>query len=269
MTNTLSSFRHTHERRRRRRRVAILIIVALVMAYLMRGQLANLASSVLHSAIRPIWEVGNFFEERITDLSVYLKSKQELAKENARLSSALILASAENVSRDLLRAENTLLKERLGRPTEYTLILARVLAAPSRSPYDTLVIDVGEEHGVLPGMKVFGDGDFAIGEITQNFRRSAIVTLYTSSGVTLPVTIGTSSVPAVAYGWGGGNLRITIPRGLEIAEGTLVEIPALAPEYVGVVIAKESVEGSSMEHLYLALPFNLYELKWVYVAVPQ
>lgn len=265
----LTGFRHERERKMRRKRVALFVAVVLVAAYLLRGPIADLASGVLHAALRPAWEAGNSVGGRISELSAYFASKRELAAENARLSAALLLAAAENMSREALREENALLKERLGRPSESTLILARVLAAPSRSPYDTLVIDVGEEHGVTPGMRVFGDGDFAIGEITRSFRHGAIVTLYTSSGVALPVTIGTSSVPATAHGWGGGNLRITVPKGLDIAEGALVEIPALGPEYVGAIAAKESAEGSSMEHLYLALPFNVYQLKWVYVAVPE
>ena len=76
------------------------------------------------------------------------------------------------------------------------------------------------------------------------------------------------SIPAVAHGIGNGNFRIILPKGVDVFENDLVNIPALAPEYLAKVISIERPVGSSLEALYLQLPFNITQLKWVYIAHP-
>jgi cell shape-determining protein MreC len=117
-------------------------------------------------------------------------------------------------------------------------------------------------------MEVFGDGDFKIGEVTRVFARSAVVSLYSTPDTELSVMIGSSSVPAIIRGSGGGNFRATLPKGAEVAVGDAVEIPALAQEYVGVIDAIVRPEGTSLQTVFIKLPFNLFTQKWVYLAKP-
>ena len=144
-----------------------------------------------------------------------------------------------------------------------------VLATPGRSSFDTLIIDAGDVDGVFVGMRVFTDGDFVIGEVSIVFHHSAVVTLYSTPGTELSVTVGTSSIPAISYGQGGGNFLVTLPKGVPVHAGDMVDIPALAPEYAGVVDAVERPKGSSLQNIYLKWPANMNDLKWVYLARPS
>jgi cell shape-determining protein MreC len=199
------------------------------------------------------------------DYAYLFSSKKSLALENVRLKDALDLVAMEGYSREALRKENEDLKLVLGRDTQRSLLLARVLSSVGVMPYDTLVIDVGSKDGVVVGTQVYTDGDFIVGEVTETFLYSAIVTLYSSSGNELRVFIGATSTPSIAYGMGGGNFRSVLPKGIDVKEGDLVEIPDIAPSYLGVVEAVVRSEQSSLQEVYFQWPNNITALRYVYL----
>jgi cell shape-determining protein MreC len=269
MTSELKSFRTDRMGVMRRRKLFVTLAVLVTAVILFRGPLSGIGGATVQFVARPFWDVGSGVSGTIAGMATYFSSKRSLEEENRRLSETLDLVAAEAATRDRLRIENDELKSALGRAVENELILARVLSGPSRSPYDTLVIDIGTDAGLAEGMRILYDGDFAIGEVTSVYAHSAVVTLYSSPDITLPVTVGTSSTPAEAEGAGGGSMRITVPSGLAVVVGDAVEIPSLSPTYLGIVEAIDEPEGSSLAHLYVAWPFNVYGLKWVYVATPK
>ena len=265
----LSGFRQDERAKRRRKKTLLILCGVALFVILARGPIFTSLAGFFHIVLRPFWSVSAFIENKKSEYGYFLRSKKALQDENARLTGTLDLVTAEAYSRELLRRENDELKAKLGRHPENELLLARVLATPAASAYDTLVIDAGERHGVFLGMKVFGDGEFVLGEVTRVFSRSAVVMLYSSYGNELPVILSGSSTPAVAQGLGGGNFRITLPKGTPVSVGDVVEIPALASLYAGVVEAVDRPEGSSLQQIYLRWPFNVYELKWVYLAYEE
>ena len=264
----ITSFRHDNARRHKRRQFFGALAVFLLTIFFARGPLEGPLAGVLHAIGRPLWSLEGSAMDHFGGVTALFRSKYSLEEENKKLQDSLDLVAAEAYSRELLRTENEALKTKLGRSPEFTLTLARVLVAPPLSPYDTFVIDAGADHGIVPHMEVFGDGDFKIGEVTRVFARSAVVSLSSTSDTELSVIIGSSSLPVIARGTGGGNFRATLPKGAQVAVGDAVEIPALAPEYVGVVDALLRPEGSSLQTVFIKLPLNLFTLKWVYLALP-
>ncbi len=263
------SFRHDQQRVSRRRRfLAALFVVSLVM-FLARVPLSNVLGGLLSTLGAPLWNLRDTLSEKTAQTRALFSSKVALAEENARLRSEIDAIIVESLSRDTLREENVLLKEQLGRFIGQTVIVARVLSAPGSSPYDTFVIDAGEAHGLSLGMEVYGDGDFVIGEITKVWKESSVVTLYSAPEASVSVSIGTSSIPAIAHGVGGGNFRVTLPKGLPVIPGDLVEMPALSPTYLGVVGGVARPEGSSLQVVFTSLPFNIYQQRLVFVTVPK
>lgn len=263
------SFRHDQQRVSRRRRfLAALFVVSLVM-FLARVPLSNVLGGLLSTLGAPLWNLRDTLSEKTAQTRALFSSKVVLAEENARLRSEIDAIIVESLSRNTLREENELLKEQLGRFIGQTVIVARVLSAPGSSPYDTFVIDAGEAHGLSLGMEVYGDGDFVIGEITKVWKESSVVTLYSAPEASVSVSIGTSSIPAIAHGVGGGNFRVTLPKGLPVIPGDLVEMPALSPTYLGVVGGVARPEGSSLQVVFTSLPFNIYQQRLVFVTVPK
>ena len=264
---SLAGFRHDKQRRTERRKLLGYFLLCAIILLVFQTSLFNLLSPIFFQIARPLWVAEHSAVNLWMDVRGLFSFKESLVRENRRLSETLDLVSLEAYSREQLRDENERLRGMLSRVSTRSLLLTRVLATPGRSPYDTLFIDAGLEEGLTSGMKVFTDGDFVIGEISRVMKGGATVMLYSSYGNELSVTVGTSSIPATARGQGGGNFRITLPRGLSVLRGDLVHIPALAPEYVGIVEAVDRPTLGSLQNLYLRWPFNVNELTWVYIAI--
>lgn len=264
----ITSFRHDKARTLKRRQLLVALAILMFAVFLVRGPLSNFLGGLLHTLGRPFWGIKISIEDHIGSTVSLFRAKSSLEKENTLLRESLDLVAAEAYSRERLQSENEALKAKFNRNPESNLILARVLASPGVSPYDTLIIDAGTNESLSPGMEVFADGDFKIGEVTRVFRRSAVVTLYSSSDNELIGTLGPDALPVSLHGMGGGNFRVVLPRGVSVLVGDVVDIPALLPGYVGVVDAIERSEGSSLQAIFIKLPFNIFTLKWVYVALP-
>lgn len=265
---SLTSFRHDKERVRRQKHLLVIGACFVVLLLLLRTPIEGVFASVIHTTFRPLLVLKESVRDTVSSYAYIFSSKKSLMEENARLTDALDLVAVESFSREALRRENDEFKKILGRYPERSLILARVLATPGTSIYDTLIIDIGSSEGVSVGTSVYADGDFLLGEVTQVFRYSAVVTLYSSSGNEQHAVIGATSTPAIAYGVGGGNFRMILPKGVDVKEGDLVEIPALAPTYLGSVDAIVRSPGSSLQELHFRWPFNLSALRYVYLESP-
>ncbi|MDO8521049.1 MAG: rod shape-determining protein MreC [bacterium] len=265
----VTSFRHDRQKKTAQKRWLVYLFVLLVTVLVLRTPLSGALSTFFTMLARPLWVMESSTLGWTKEVAQIFASRSSLIQENQRLNDALDLVSLEAYSRERLQEENEEFRTALGRAEQRDLLLARVLATPGRSPYDTLVLDVGAQHGLVPGMKVVIDGDFVVGTVSTVAGKSAIVTLSSSYGSELPVNIGTSSLPAVAKGEGGGNFRITLPRGVLVSRGDLVLIPSFFPGYTGVVEAIEERGGGSLQDLYVRLPFNVNELTWVYVVIAE
>lgn len=262
------SFRHDKDRQHRRRKVFAMLFLFTLALFLLRDTAAERFGGFLARIGGPIWTMEEGILGMLVDLRTITSDKLLLEEENQRLRAALALSAAHAISNTTLRAENIELKNALGRASEDPLLLARVLSRPDASPYDTLLVDVGEHNGVVSGMHVLSDGDLLIGEVVRVWKESALVQLYSAPGSSVPVEIGASSTPAVAHGSGGGMFRITVPKGMSIPVGSSVRFPDLSPLYVGVVEGVLRSEESSFQTLFVRLPFGLFDGKFVYVRVP-
>ena len=265
----ITSWRNDEQKKRKRRKFFGSLLFLALLLLLVRGPVANLLGGAFAQAGRPFWWISDKVVGTYDSVATALSTKSTLEAENQRLKGLLDQISLDAYSRDQLRTENDQLKEMLGRKSEYTYTLARILSAPPVSPYDTLLIDAGSEQGVFIGMAAYSQGDFKVGEVTRVWGSSAIVSLYSTPNTQLSVTVGTSSIPAVAWGIGGGNLRVILPRGVSVKIGDLVNIPSLAPSYAGTVDAIVQPDGSSLEALYIRLPFNAGAEKLLYLATPK
>ena len=264
----ITSFRQDNRRKQKRLQIVILLSLLLSLLLVLKTPVSNMLGGVLHFVGAPFWKADSRVAEWFHEESILITSKKTLLAENDRLKDIIDRTALDAYSYTLLREENDMLKEKLGRKPEKEFLLARVLATPGQSPFDTLVIDAGSEEGISLHMRIFTDGDFVIGEVTTVFQHSAVVTLYSAPGGTLAGVLAKDGTPVTLSGEGGGNFLITLPRGSSVAVGDLVDVPALAPEYAGVVEAVDRPEGESLAYVYLKLPMNIYQLKWVYAAGP-
>lgn len=192
-------------------------------------------------------------------------SKQALEAENATLQKELARAQAELADRDALFMENLALKKSLGRPdAQAGVILAGVVMRPPAVPYDTLVIDAGSRQGVIPGALVAAAGGAVIGTVAEAYDSTARVALFSSPGAEYSALLR-GSVPLLMEGDGGGSFSGKIPAATQAAVGDVIVLPGIAGGFAGTISAIVAPEGDSFKTLYLHLPVNLFELRYVEV----
>ncbi len=219
---------------------------------------------ILFAVMTPLWRAEqSAFGGADARLS-FFRVKQELVEENRSLKEKNIFLTAELYTLPILKKENQELREILGRrPLDGNFLLARVLARPNRSPYDTLIIDRGEKNGVRAGDVATVYGGIALGTIERVYAASSVVKLFSSPGQEIDVFIGEGNIPVSAEGRGGGNFNARVPKGIVVHEGDSVLFPSSATAFLGVVGAVEALPSDSFQNVFFRAPVNIYELKWV------
>lgn len=187
------------------------------------------------------------------------------ATEVTRLRAELAKAMASVADHDLLAAEVLELRERLGRSdTPQARIVAGVLMRPPWTSYDTLLIDAGEAQGVVVGAMVSAGGAGLIGHVSEVYATVARVELFSAPGVSYQATLN-GTLPVAVEGQGGGSLRAEMPAGTKVSVGDTVSFPGLMGGVVATVSATEAKAGESFIVIYMALPANPQELRFVEV----
>jgi cell shape-determining protein MreC len=173
---------------------------------------------------------------------------------------------AENAYVVALETENSQLKELLNRaPENNDKELAVVLSRPPHTPYDSLIIDMGEDHGLAPGDLVYADMNYLLGHVETVHLSSSVVELFSSPGEKIEVLLGSSTTPVIAEGRGSGNFFIKVPRNIEVKEGDPIIVPSLRSLVLGTAEKVDSGEGEAYAYIYFKLAVNLNSLRYVQV----
>ena len=150
-----------------------------------------------------------------------------------------------------------------GKHEKTPIILASVLAKPNQSLYDALIIDVGLEQGIKVGENVFALGNVPIGYISDVYRSSSKVVLFSNPGEKTEVIIPPKNIFMQAVGRGGGNFEMIIPGDFSLEKGNEVVLPGIIPYVVAVVQTTISDPRDSFRKALLISPVNVRELKFV------
>ena len=215
----------------------------------------------VHTLLGPVWALEQGIFGSSGTIAALASDRKKLLEENTHLELSLIEARQESVLVKELFRQNNELKQLLGRIEGREQIVAAVIARPPRLAYDTLVIDVGASHGIEPGSHVFVLGDIIIGEVSAVYPSTSLVALYSTAGRETDVLVG--GVSAVAYGRGGGNYVIELPRDLQVATGTVVSIPGMDVSLFGVVENVVAHPADPVQKLYFRNPYALSTLTFV------
>lgn len=144
-------------------------------------------------------------------------------------------------------------------------ILASVLVRPPQSPYDALIVNVGEESGVQVGDQVYAFAGFPIGEIVETKKTRSTVRLLSAPGSKVDVLIGTSTMAVTAEGKGAGNFFLKLPKVTEIKVGDVVTRTYFPPEVLSTIESVDSEDGEAYIYAYFKLPIQLNSLVYVLI----
>ena len=255
---------NSEDRRRSAQKKLWVTVVVLFILMIIFGTV--FARQSFFSLVYPILKIKNVVVN--SNFAEYFNSKQTLIEEKSALDLKLFELGNLSAINVILQSENDLLKNLLGRK-EGTLstVLATVLVKPPQTPYDTLLVDIGADYQVKVGDKVIANSNIYVGEISEVEEHSAKVTLYSTPGRELPVTLGANSISAQAVGIGGGNFNISLPKEVDIKEGDTITVPSIISNIFGIVEKVDSKEKDSAQTVLFKSPINISELKFVEVII--
>jgi cell shape-determining protein MreC len=262
MSNYLQQRNILRHRLRSRLSVVVVTITILGTVYFIAP---DFWGGILREAVRPLWIARSTLALQFSEYTDLLKSKSSLIEENSALRDRLDRSTLTLLDRSLLRQENAKLLALLGRTESRSSVIARVLATPRQSPYDTLVLDIGSNSKIEEGDIVFVAGEIPIGYISMVKDRSALVTLYSSPDEEVSAFLGTSATPVVLHGRGGGNFLLTLPRDNDNSKGDIAVLAKYPTDVLAIVESVETEISNPFATLRLRSPVNIYNITFVEV----
>ena len=251
--------------RKKKRKIALGLLGLFLFFYFRVGIFAFF-SGVSSFMFRPVLNSSNMVGQKASAVSAFFRSKDSFVTENETLQRDLDAMSARLANYNSILDENIKLREILGRKKEGSnMILGAILSKPNRSPYDTLLIDVGEKHGVKVGDLVLASGAIPVGRIAEVFSKSSKVVLFSTWGESNQVVISGKDVFIDAVGRGGGNFEMILSRELTLEKGTEILLPGSDPRVLGVVESAISDPRDAFNKVLVLSPVNIQELKFVQV----
>jgi cell shape-determining protein MreC len=220
---------------------------------------------VVWSIARPVWATKTFVGTPFVSIKNYFLFKNDLIAKNLSLEEQNATLLLKETDYDLVVKENDNLKNELGRTTNIRKTVAAVLSKPPRSPYDTMIIDVGKEDGVDIGSKVYAGGNIIIGLISNVAPNTSVVTLFSSNGQKIDSSISRTGETFSLLGSGGQNFKVQVPTDTDILWGDEFIYPSINSSILGNVYYIDTDTEASFKTIYIRIPTNVFALSYVYV----
>lgn len=253
----------------RRRLITEIIIFVSFFFFIFLGVTLSFSGSILNFIGRPIWATENFVSQKSSDLSNFFHFKSSLITENQSLKMKNTSLKNQMADYQILKKENIELKSLWGRlPKNHHFINANILSKPDRSPYDTIIINVGSDDGVSEELPIYADSTIPLGKISKVYSRTSLVTLYSNPGEITDAIIDGSNTSVSVIGRGGGNFEMIIPKDLIAEKGSIVSLPrtvGIGTEILAIIEDDIQTLNDPSRTILLRSPVNIQELKWVQV----
>lgn len=241
------------------------VVLGLLILILVLGWAGFRLFGVLSWWSRPLWLAGAAADAGLNVLAETGKTRSTLISENRALTEANEKLTVQALVQKAEQAKWQALELAWGRESVTNQgMAALVISQPNRSPYDTLIIDLGTKGKLRSGMTV-ASGGVLLGRVTAVGAHTSQVRLFSAPGEKLNVLVGESRIQALATGRGGGNFVITLPRSVGIKVGDLINAPTTTPSLVGVVGAVDSDPNNPFQTILFRSPLNIFELPAVII----
>ncbi len=252
---------HRSSKRTKILRIFVVTLICVLCVFLFHTAIGKITALVT----TPIFSFTDWVQNSMAPLPSYIRSRTELLDEIHALKTTISIQSGADATIALLQTENDSLKSLLGAQKEER-IAAGVIAQPPRMPYDALLIDRGEDDGIHEGSVVYHVNDHAIGFVSKVFKGSALVTLYSSNGVTGTAYIFGPNTYVSMYGEGGGVIRLSVPQGITVLTGNVVVLPGLSAGILGLVSEVRSIPTEPEQLAFVTLSAPMQSIATVAVS---
>ena len=220
---------------------------------------------ILFFIIKMIANRSQVIELRAEDAKNFLQSKKSMQTKIEELQAVVDSYEAKLSLISVLQDENAKLKAEFNRVVEDKGTIASVLTPPNRSFYDTLIIDAGEDQGIIVGQTAYAFEDVAIGTVTNVYNRTATIELFSAAN---KETIGTalgSDVAITLIGRGNGDFEVRIPRDVHFSIGDTISHQSLRAAVLAQIEKIVTDPRDPFQRLLAKVPINLTTVKWVFI----
>lgn len=242
--------------------ISFSIIAIVVAGFFLTIGPAKTISGITSVAIS-IFKIKQTAGQGISDGLELSKSKNTLIEEKKLLAEKISELETALAILPTMKDENYKLTEILARKKENSQqAVARILAKPNQTIYDTLLIDLGSDDGILVGARVLAQGNIPIGLVSEADLKTSKVKLFSTSGeITKAVIVG-PDIFIDLKGQGGGTFETTLPRDIVIEKGTTVAELASGQT---IAVMEETLADSRdpFQRILFRSPVNFFELRFV------
>jgi len=250
-----------HQHRGKTIAIASVFLVLVVSGFLF----PNLLRRAAFATAQPVWFLRDGAQSLVSDVGNFFSSKNAMAGKVLSLEDQVTSLKLKEADYDILVKENEDLKAQLGRTESIARVMGRVLSKPPRSPYDTLVLDVGATDGLQKGDKVYLSGNVILGLITDVAPHTSVVSLFSTSGQKEESVLERTGATYEIEGRGGANFSVDVPKDADILWGDAFAYPDLSPALMGTVYYIDTESQSAFKTVYIRIPGNVFDSKWVFV----
>ena len=263
MRNFLSKTKgnyHPNSKQQELKKLVFYIAFTFVVLFLSKGLLGQVGAFM----IRPVYAVHQYFTTSSDTIPYFFRSRMELENQMQTLQEEISTQQGYEQTVAHLSAENDELRSLLS-ATGTQGVAAGVILRPPYSPYDTLVIDAGNEAGIMPYATVYYGADLAIGYVQKVYEGYSLVTLFSSPRIETTVYVFGPNIFTTAYGEGGGVIRLSIPQGITIERGDTVVLPSIQGGMLGTVSDIQSIPTEPEQHAYVTFNAPIQSMRLVRV----
>lgn len=237
----------------------------LVGIFIAGGFIFSFIDGVIISAVSPLWRTENIATAKLSSIGDFFRFRNSLLKENNMLKERVAQLELEVASSASVAGGENSIFSFFGRQPEPEGIVTTVLVSPPQSPYDTLVIDAGEDDGVIPGSSVFMPEGPILGVVSDVFSGSSKVRLYSAPGEKTRALLERHSIPITIEGAGGGNFRIIMPREVEVVAGDRILSADIFSHLLAVVGDIKMEPTDSFKEVLAKSPANIFGIHFLVI----
>lgn len=194
-----------------------------------------------------------------------LKSKASLIAKINELENIIGTQKESLAEAVLLQKENEKLKIELNREGASTGTLARVLTAPGRNFYSTIIIDAGSAQGLSEGQIVYAFGSVALGTVAIVQEHRATIELFSAANRQVAGTAEDSDVALTMIGRGAGEYEVRMPRDVSFRVGEMISYQSIDTAILAKVEKIITDPRDPFQSLLAKVPVNLSTLKFVII----
>ncbi len=167
--------------------------------------------------------------------------------------------AAKKFSGRLSRRRLLELENQIGRETRMAMVLSR----PPQTPYDVVIVDIGNDSSVAVGHQVLLPEGLPVGKVSEILGSQAKVKLFSAVGEETQATLERHNVPVSLRGAGGGNFTINLPRDVAVEKED--RIISSESSLLAVVEDITIRPTDSFKEVLAKSPTNIFSLRFVII----